>query len=54
MIEIYTPERIAEFLLSNAVNEQDYQNARQDVRDLGLDPDAVGHLRLGEFMPGKH
>jgi AbrB family looped-hinge helix DNA binding protein len=44
-IERYTPERKAEFLLSNAVDEQDYRRARRDVRKLGLDPDAVPHRR---------
>jgi hypothetical protein len=54
LIKIYTPERKAEFLLSNAVDEEDYQNARQDVRELGIAPDSVAHLHLGDFMPGKH
>jgi AbrB family looped-hinge helix DNA binding protein len=44
-IERYTPERKAEFLLSNAVDEKDYRRARRDVRKLGLDPDAVPHRR---------
>ena len=44
-IERYTPERKAEFLLSNAVDDQDYRRARRDVRKLGLDPDAVPHRR---------
>jgi len=44
-VERYTPERKAEFLLSNAVDEEDYRRARRDVRKLGLDPDAVPHRR---------
>jgi AbrB family looped-hinge helix DNA binding protein len=44
-IERYTPERKAEFLLSNAVDDEDYRRARRDVRKLGLDPDAVPHRR---------
>ena len=44
-IEVYTPARTAEFLLSNAVSARDYQAARREVRKLGLDPDAIGHHR---------
>ena|SRR6266516_1059736 len=44
-VERYTPERKAEFLLSNAVNEDDYRKARKEVRKLGLDPDSVPHRR---------
>jgi hypothetical protein len=43
--EIYTPERLAEILLTAAVDEEDYQGAREAVRDLGLDPDKIEHLR---------
>lgn len=42
-IERYTPERKAEFLLSNAVDAADYREARKEVRKLGLDPDKVPH-----------
>ncbi len=44
-VERYTPERKAEFLLSNAVGEQDYRSARRAVRKLGLDPDTIPHAR---------
>lgn len=44
-VEVYTPERKAEFLLSNAVSESDYRRARKEVRKLGLDPDAIPHRR---------
>ncbi len=44
-IERYTPERKAEFLLSNAVDEADYRSARKAVRKMGLDPDAIPHAR---------
>ena len=40
-IEIYSKERRAAFLLDNAVNREDYERARQEVRKMGLDPDAV-------------
>jgi hypothetical protein len=44
-VERYSPKRKAEFLLSNAVDEADYRQARKEVRKLGLDPDSVPHLR---------
>jgi len=42
-VEIYTPERRAEFLLSNAVDADDYAEARLTVEAMGVDPDAVPH-----------
>lgn len=42
-VEHYTPERKAEFLLSNATSKKDYRRARAAVRKLGLDPDAIPH-----------
>ena len=44
-VEIYSEERKAEFLLSNAVDEQDYAWARHEVSRLGLDPDQVPRER---------
>jgi len=44
-MERYSPERKAEFLLNNAVDEADYGEARKEVRKLGLDPDSIPHLR---------
>ena len=44
-VEHYTDERKAEFLLSNAVDEQDYAWAVQEVRKLGIDPETVLHER---------
>jgi AbrB family looped-hinge helix DNA binding protein len=44
-VERYTPERKAEFLLSNAVDEADYRSARRSVRKMGLDPDSIPHAR---------
>jgi AbrB family looped-hinge helix DNA binding protein len=44
-VERYSPERKAEFLLSNAIDEADYRKARKAVRKLGLDPDSVPHRR---------
>jgi AbrB family looped-hinge helix DNA binding protein len=44
-VEIYSPERKAEFLLSNAVDEEDYRQACEEVRKMGLDPDAIPHYK---------
>jgi AbrB family looped-hinge helix DNA binding protein len=44
-VERYTPERKAEFLLSNAVDNADYRRARREVRKLGLNPDSISHRR---------
>lgn len=44
-VELYTPERRAEFLLSNAIDAEDYERARQEVLKQGLDPDAIPHSR---------
>jgi bifunctional DNA-binding transcriptional regulator/antitoxin component of YhaV-PrlF toxin-antitoxin module len=40
-IEVYTPERKAEFLLSNAVDAEDYAAALAEVRKSGVDPSKV-------------
>jgi AbrB family looped-hinge helix DNA binding protein len=37
-VEIYTPERKAEFLLANAVDAEDRKAAESEVRKLSLDP----------------
>jgi len=42
-VEAYTPERIAEFLLSNAVDADDYARAVARVRAMNLDPAAIPH-----------
>lgn len=44
-LETYTPERRAEFLLSNTVDRRDYARAVREVRKLGLDPATVRHRR---------
>jgi len=44
-LESYSPERKAEFLLSNAVDAKDYARARAEVKKLGLDPDAIPHRK---------
>lgn len=44
-VEAYTAERKAELLLSNAMDEADYQAARAEVIKLGLNPDQILHMR---------
>jgi AbrB family looped-hinge helix DNA binding protein len=44
-IEIYTPERRAEFLLNNAVSAEDDRRARAEVNRMGLDTDRIKHQR---------
>lgn len=44
-LELYSVERKAEFLLSNAVDDEDYARAREEVLRLGLDPDSVPHVQ---------
>ncbi len=44
-VEIYSPERKAEFLLSNAVDNRDYEAAVAAVRELGVDPALIPHHR---------
>lgn len=44
-IESYSPERVAEFLLSNAIDQTDYENAVARVRAMGLDPDTIPHVK---------
>ncbi len=46
-LEVYTPERRAEFLLTNAVNDEDYREALEEVRAMGLDPDNIPHRQPG-------
>jgi VanZ family protein len=41
--EIYSPERKAQFLLNNALTEEDYAMARDEVKKLGLNPDNIPH-----------
>ncbi len=52
-VEVYTPERRAEFLLNNAVDIEDYRRARAEVKRMGLDPDHIKHRRPQPAKPGK-
>ncbi|MGH7564420.1 MAG: AbrB/MazE/SpoVT family DNA-binding domain-containing protein [Gemmatimonadota bacterium] len=42
-VEKYTPERKAEFLLNNALDDEDYARAVEAVREMGLDPQKIPH-----------
>jgi AbrB family looped-hinge helix DNA binding protein len=44
-VEVYSPERKAEFLLSNAVDDKDYDAAVEEVRKMGIDPARVLHRK---------
>lgn len=44
-IEVYSADRRAEFVLSNTTDPEDYQSAKDEVRRMGLDPDAIPHHR---------
>ncbi len=43
--EIYTAERRAQFLLSNAIGADEYAWAREEVQAMGLNPDVIPHYR---------
>jgi len=47
-VEIYTPERKAEFLLNTAVTPEDYAWAAEEVRKLGLDTERISRPETGE------
>jgi AbrB family looped-hinge helix DNA binding protein len=44
-VEIYTPERLAEFFLNNAMDKEDYLDARNEVEAMGINPDTIDHVR---------
>jgi AbrB family looped-hinge helix DNA binding protein len=44
-VENYSPERQAEFILSNAVGQRDYEKAQDEVLKLGVNPETVPHYR---------
>lgn len=45
-VEIYTPERKAEFLLNNAITPDDYAAMCEEIRKMGLDPQNIPHNKL--------
>jgi len=44
-VEAYSPERVAEFLLTNVVDAKDYAKAVARVRKMGLDPGSIPHIK---------
>lgn len=44
-VEIYTPARKAEFLLSNSLDAQDYAENMKRVRAMGIDPAKIDHYK---------
>lgn len=50
-VEIYTPQRKAEFLLSNAVDAEDYRAAVAEVKKLGLEPAGIPHHKPRKAQP---
>ncbi len=42
-LEVYTPERKAEFLLNNVITPEDYAWALKEVQKLGVDPETIPH-----------
>ena len=44
-VEIYTPERKAEFILNNTITPEEYALAVKKVRDMGLDPETIPHKK---------
>jgi len=47
-LETYTPQRKAEFILSNATDKADYAKAIEEVRAMGLDPQKIKHVSMVE------
>jgi AbrB family looped-hinge helix DNA binding protein len=47
-VEIYTPERLAEFFLNNVLTKDGYLDARRDVEQMGIDPDSIDHIQWPE------
>jgi AbrB family looped-hinge helix DNA binding protein len=45
-VETYSRERQAEFLLSNTVDQKDYEEAKKTVIKMGLDPKKIRHYKM--------
>jgi hypothetical protein len=45
LLEFYSAKRLAELLLSNAVDAKDYERAVEQERSLGVDPDSIPHVK---------
>jgi bifunctional DNA-binding transcriptional regulator/antitoxin component of YhaV-PrlF toxin-antitoxin module len=46
-IETYSPQKKAELLLSNAVDQKDYEAAVKAVKEMGIDPKKIPHPEPG-------
>jgi len=44
-IEMYTPERKAEFLLNSTITRKDYLWAKKEVSKMGIDPEKIPHKK---------
>ncbi|MCE5202794.1 MAG: AbrB/MazE/SpoVT family DNA-binding domain-containing protein [Coriobacteriales bacterium] len=44
-LEVYTPERTAEFMLNNAIDAADFDAALERVRKMGIDPESIPHQK---------
>jgi hypothetical protein len=44
-VEVYTPDRKAQFILSNTIDAADYASAVAEVRRMGLDPKTIPHYK---------
>ncbi|MCI0348475.1 MAG: AbrB/MazE/SpoVT family DNA-binding domain-containing protein [Acidobacteriales bacterium] len=44
-VEVYAPERRAEFFLNNAVDARSYAEAVAEVRKMGLNPNKITHQK---------
>jgi len=42
-VEIYTPERKAEFLLNAAITMEEYSEAVEKISEMGIDPKTIPH-----------
>ena len=42
-VETYTPERMAEFALNNAITAEEYDDALADAQAAGLDLNSIPH-----------
>jgi AbrB family looped-hinge helix DNA binding protein len=51
LVDVYSRERKAALILENAVDREDYERAREEVRKLGVDPDAIPHEKPADQAP---
>ena len=42
-VEVYTPVRVAEFMLNNAVTASEFDEAIEETKRMGLDPESIPH-----------